>query len=98
MGAVTFDTSGNLYIADRGADRVRKVFPNGTITAFAGDGNFGNGGVPDASGDSGPAVQAHLFAPSGVAADSLRKPAVWSDRVRRANHRSQSVQMATLSG
>ena len=32
------DGQGNLYIADRGNHRVRKVSPGGTITTFAGTG------------------------------------------------------------
>ena len=35
---LAFDSAGNLYIADSGNNRVRKVSPNGTITTVAGDG------------------------------------------------------------
>lgn len=35
---VAFDSAGNVYIADSGNNRVRKVSPNGTITTVAGDG------------------------------------------------------------
>ena len=35
---LAFDTAGNVYIADSGNNRVRKVSPNGTITTVAGDG------------------------------------------------------------
>ena len=35
---LAFDSSGNVYIADSGNNRVRKVSPNGTITTVAGDG------------------------------------------------------------
>jgi sugar lactone lactonase YvrE len=59
----TFDPSGNLYVADVGDCRVRKVSPAGTITTFAGTGICGY------SGDGGPATSATLFAPQAVAAD-----------------------------
>ncbi len=58
---LTFDASGNLYIADRNNHRVRKVDPDGLITTVAGD------GVADWGGDNGPAVEAHLNYPSDVA-------------------------------
>jgi sugar lactone lactonase YvrE len=60
------DRAGNLYIADSGNNRVRKVSPTGIITTVAGNGN------PACcySGDGGPATSAQLYAPVGVAADS----------------------------
>jgi sugar lactone lactonase YvrE len=53
---VAFDSQGNLYIADRGNHRVRKVDTAGIITTFAGT---GEGGF---SGDGGPATDAQLNA------------------------------------
>jgi len=60
---VAVDASGDLYIADWGNRRVRKV-SKGTITTVAGTGVDGD------SGDGGPAVEAQLKNPSGVAVDS----------------------------
>ncbi|MBN1841374.1 MAG: hypothetical protein JW883_03705 [Deltaproteobacteria bacterium] len=61
---VEVDASGNLYIADAFNRRVRKVDTSGIITTLAGngDGVFG--------GDGGPAVEASLTTPSGVAVDA----------------------------
>ncbi len=59
---VAVDASGNLYIADKGNNRVRKV-SNGTITTVAGDGNYGFGG------DGGAATSAELTFPWSVAVD-----------------------------
>lgn len=54
-------TIGELYIADTGNNRVRRVALDGTIRTIAGS------GMEAASGDSGPAIAASLDAPSGLA-------------------------------
>jgi serine/threonine protein kinase, bacterial len=41
--AISFDSKGNLYIADMGSNRIRKVDTQGIITTFAGTGSFGWG-------------------------------------------------------
>jgi trimeric autotransporter adhesin len=53
---------GGFLIADTGNNEVRKVSAAGVITRVAGTGNPGN------SGDTGPATDAELHSPSGVAA------------------------------
>jgi len=60
---LTFDSQGNLYIADRANHRVRKVNRKGIISTVAGNGTAGF------SGDGGPATQASLKLPSGVVVD-----------------------------
>ncbi len=60
---ITFDQQGNLYIADRGNNRIRKVDNNGIITTVAGDGLFAS------RGDQGPATQANLAYPTHVVVD-----------------------------
>jgi trimeric autotransporter adhesin len=59
---VAVDSSGNLFIADSGNNRVRKV-SGGIITTVAGNGNAGF------SGDAGLAVNATLNGPRDVAVD-----------------------------
>ena len=61
---IAFDKLGNLYIADRGNHRIRRVDTAGTITTVAGT---GEGGF---SGDGGPAVRARLDLPTHVALDN----------------------------
>ena len=60
---VKVDAAGNLYIADRGNNRVRMV-TGGIISTIAGNGTASFGG------DNGPATSAQLNAPSGVALDA----------------------------
>jgi uncharacterized protein (TIGR03437 family) len=61
------DSSGNLYIADIGDSRIRKVDSSGTIMTVAG--NSTSLGLGSFSGDGGPATSAGLNSPSGVAFD-----------------------------
>ena len=60
---IAFDRKGNLYIADRGNNRVRKVNTQGIMTTVAGDGGF------FFSGDNGPAYRASVAGPTGVVVD-----------------------------
>jgi len=60
---VAVDSAGNLYIADFTNERIRKV-SGGNISSVAGNGNTGY------SGDGGPAIDATLNGPTGVAVDS----------------------------
>jgi len=60
---VAVDSSGKIYIADSG-NHVIRVVANGTITTFAGDNTLGY------SGDAGPATDAQLNTPVGVALDA----------------------------
>ncbi|MGB6163409.1 MAG: protein kinase [Pseudonocardiaceae bacterium] len=61
--AITVDDSGNLYVADSGNYRIRKVDATGTITSIAGNGTQGF------TGDGGPAVAAELGSPKDVTVD-----------------------------
>jgi sugar lactone lactonase YvrE len=68
--SVVSDRRGNLYIADSGNHRIRKVSPDGTISTYAGNGVTDSFEVSDFSGDGGPAVNAQLNFPTSVAMDS----------------------------
>ena len=63
--AIIFDPAGNLYIADSGNNRVRKVGTDGIITTIAGNGTPGN------AGDGGLAINAQLNNPNGLALDPV---------------------------
>jgi hypothetical protein len=66
---VATDTSGNFYFSTVNVwspdSRVYKVDKSGKLTVFAGNGVYGY------SGDGGPAAQAELNSPRGLAADSF---------------------------
>jgi hypothetical protein len=59
---VAFTSTGALLIADTLNQRIREIAPDGTMTTVAGT------GVPGFSGDGGPATEAQIFAPRGIAA------------------------------
>jgi trimeric autotransporter adhesin len=61
---VAIDGAGNLYIADFGNHRIRKVSTSGIVTTVAGN------GVAGYSGNGGSATSASLNKPTGVAVDS----------------------------
>lgn len=58
---VAVDADGNLYIADTGNNRIRKVYANGIIGTLAGNGNTAY------FGDGGSSLTAALNRPQGVA-------------------------------
>ncbi len=64
-GGVAADNRGNLYIAETGGHRVRKLDRSGVITTVAGT------GVAGFSGDGAAATAAQLASPYGLAADAL---------------------------
>lgn len=60
---IDFDTYGNLYIACRNDNRIRKVDVAGNISTVAGTGATGY------TGDGGPALSATFSGPIGIAVD-----------------------------
>ena len=60
---VALDAAGNIYIADSGNHRIRRIGIDGNISTVAGTSARGF------SGDGGPATQAQLALPLGVAVD-----------------------------
>ena len=79
---VAADGTGNLFIADTDNHRIRKVDVAGVITTVAGTRRFGF------SGDGGPAIQAALFRPEGVAVDgagNLFIADTGNDRIRKVD-------------
>jgi sugar lactone lactonase YvrE len=88
---VAVDRRGNVYIADTGNQRIRRVSPDGTITTFAGSGRYGF------SGDGGRATSASLAEPIAVAVDRRGNVYIgdWrNSRVRKVS----SGRITTLAG
>ncbi|OYV85702.1 MAG: hypothetical protein B7Z73_13060, partial [Planctomycetia bacterium 21-64-5] len=81
---VAVDSSGDLFIADRGNNRIREVdHSTGIITTVAGNGTSGF------SGDGGPATAAEIQPPQGVAVDSLGDLFIAdnnNERIREVDH------------
>ena len=89
---LAFDSLGNLYIADSGNHRVRKITPSGMISTVAGVGTSGFGG------DGSPATAARLSGPLGVAVDSIWNLYIadtGNHRVRKVN---ASGSISTIAG
>jgi trimeric autotransporter adhesin len=57
------DSSGNTYVSDTYAQRIRKIASTGIISTFAGT------GIAGYNGDGGPATSAQVFYPIGMALD-----------------------------
>jgi uncharacterized protein (TIGR03437 family) len=88
---LALDTAGNLYIADTGNRRILK-FAGGVVTQIAGSGNLGF------SGDNGPATNAGLNDPTGIAVDAASNVYIadtFNNRIRRI---SSSGIITTIAG
>lgn len=82
---VAYDGAGNLYIAEAGNHRVRKVDAQGWMTSLAGNGQQGYGG------DGGPATAAQVDTPVCVALDGSGSVYVCDSH----NHRVRRVDAVT---
>src|SRR2546426_5958402 len=88
---VAVDGAGNIYIAEWSNHRVRKVSASGVITTIAGVGIAGFGG------DGGPATDAVLNSPEGVAVDSagnVYKTGFFNNRVPKIDTPGRNTTLA----
>ncbi|MCW3121850.1 MAG: hypothetical protein JWQ38_1342, partial [Flavipsychrobacter sp.] len=83
--SVATDAAGNLYVADRSNNIIRKINTAGIITTFAGTGTAGF------SGDSGPATSAQLSGPSGISIVDVPGPAMVMYIADQGNNRIRRV-------
>ena len=74
---IALDVAGNVYVADTGNHRIRRIGTDGMVSTVAGDGQRGFA--------DGPAAQARFDAPMGVAVDAGGRVFVadtYNDRIR----------------
>ena len=89
---VATDGIGNLYIADSSNNRIRMVDPSGIITTVAGTGEYGFGG------DGGPATNAQLHFPSGVAVDGTGNLFIGDQQNNRIRMVDSAGTITTIAG
>jgi sugar lactone lactonase YvrE len=89
---VALDNKGNLYIADSGNHRIRKVDKGGIIHTVAGSGKKGH------SGDGGPATEAALNEPSGIAFDKEGNLFILCHRTSVVRKVDQNGTITTIAG
>jgi sugar lactone lactonase YvrE len=98
---LALDASGNLFIAEANNHRVRRMeAQTGMITTVAGSGasGFGGGGF---SGDGGPATEAQLRSPRGLALDAsgnLFIADTGNHRVRRVDQQTGTIRTVAGTG
>jgi len=92
---VAVDAYGNLFIADSGNSRIRKVDTNGIITTVAGNGSYAY------SGDGSAATNASIGNPSSVTLDAYGNLFIadyGNDRVREVDTNGIITTIAGISG
>ena len=90
---VVLDPAGNIYISETASHRVRRFDVDGKVRLIAGTGKDGF------SGDGGPATQAQLNMPTGLAYDALTGSLYiadsWNHRIRRV---ARDGTISTIAG
>ncbi len=89
---VCFDSTGNLYVADVGNHRIRKITPEGFIETAAGTGEIGY------TGDAGPAIAAALNTPYGIAIDALDRLLVADSENHVVRRIDENGVLSTIAG
>lgn len=88
--ALTVDAQGNVYVADKRNNRIRKITPDGTVSTLAGTGTTGYA--------DGPGVTALFNAPMGITADAAGNVYVADAGNNRIRRITPAGVVATLQG
>ena len=88
---LALDSNGNLYVADTGNNRIRKITPEGLVSTVAGDGTAGH--------RDGLAAQAWFDGPIGIALDddgNIYVADTYNDRIRLITNDGQVTTIAGM--
>jgi sugar lactone lactonase YvrE len=93
---LAFDRKGNLFIADHGNRRIRKIAPNGVISTIAGT------GIDGYSGDGGPATSGQIGYVEKLAVDNADNLYFVDSAYAGPNHRVRKIsadgKISTVAG
>jgi hypothetical protein len=92
IGGVAALPGGRFLVSDTGNRLIRRVSPNGTVTTVAGNGRAGS------SGDGGPAAEASLHSPMGLAVQADGGFLVADSRARRVRRVRPDGVIETVAG
>jgi len=91
-GDLAFDSSGNIYIADTGNARIRKITSDGNINTIAG------AGAQSSTGDGAAATKATLYAPMSVSLDGSNNIYILENGDSRIRKIDSSGNISTIAG
>jgi uncharacterized protein (TIGR03437 family) len=89
---VAVDAAGNVYVADLGNNRVRRIGPDGVIRTWVGNGGAGS------EGDGGPATAAQLHTPRNLAVDAAGNLYISEFEGHRVRQVSPDGRISTVAG
>jgi len=90
LSGITVDTSGNVYIADGGQNRIRKITSTGVVTTLAGSGAAGS--------TNGTGAAASFNAPYGITVDASGNVYVSDNGNRKIRKITSAGEVTTLAG